>query len=54
MATTPSMARQFFDSSAFGDWKKMKESELKIQVATVNRLNDVIRAIHATAKVRRG
>jgi len=45
-----SMTEKFFDGKAFADWKKGKESELKLQAAIVNRLNDVIRASGIVAK----
>jgi len=44
------MVETFFDGKAFADWKKGKESELKLQAAIVNRLNDVIRASGIVAK----
>ena len=46
----PSDAREFFESAAFSDWKKAKEAEMKLQVAGINRLNDVIRAIGSLGK----
>ena len=49
-----SMAEQFFSSKSFSDWKKLRESELKIQVSVINRLNDVIRAVGIVAKTVAG
>lgn len=45
-----SIAKKFFDGKPFEEWKKGRESELKTQIAIVNRLNDVIRACGAVAK----
>lgn len=45
-----SVARQFFDGKPFDDWKKGRESDMKMQAAIVNRLNDVIRACGIVAK----
>ncbi|MCM1128952.1 MAG: hypothetical protein NC211_03610 [Alistipes senegalensis] len=50
MNMQPSIVRKFFDGKAFSDWKKGRESELKMQAAVVNRLNDVIRASVVVAK----
>ncbi len=41
----------FFESKSFSDWKKGKESEMKVHVAGVNRMNEVIRAIGILAKI---
>lgn len=49
-----SMAEQFFESKSFADWKKSRESELKIQSAVVDRLNSVVRAVGMVAKVFAG
>lgn len=38
-----SVVRDFFESKQFADWKKGRESELRTQVAIVDRLNEVIR-----------
>jgi len=46
----PSVARDFFGSKPFDDWKKGKESEMKMQAAIVGRLNEVIRGIATLAK----
>lgn len=46
----PSSVRKFFEGKPFDDWKKGRESELKMQAAIVNRLNDVIRASVIVAK----
>jgi len=45
-----SVAKKFFDGKPFEEWKKGRESELKTQIAIVNRLNDVIRACGIVAK----
>ena len=50
MAIPASTARKFFEGKPFDDWKKGRESELKMQAAIVNRLNDVIRASVIVAK----
>ena len=50
MSMKVSMARKFFDGKTFEDWRKGRESELKMQAAIVNRLNDVIRACGIVAK----
>lgn len=46
----PSDVKDFFESATFSDWKKVKEAEMKLQVAGINRLNDVIRAIGSLGK----
>jgi len=48
------MAELFFESKPFSDWRKSKESELKIQVSIINRINDVIRGLGIVAKVISG
>lgn len=45
-----SLAMQFFDSKSFEGWKRTKESEGKVAVAVVSRLNEVIRAIGVLSK----
>jgi len=45
-----SVVEKFFEGKAFADWKKGRENEVKLQVAIVNRLNDVIRASGIVAK----
>ncbi|WP_293006055.1 hypothetical protein [Nitrosomonas sp.] len=45
-----SVVNKFFKCKPFDDWRKGKESELKIQVAIVNRLNSVISACGIVAK----
>lgn len=45
-----SMANDFFEAKAFSDWRKAKESEMKIQSAVVERLNTVVRAIGVVVK----
>lgn len=50
MQMQPSVVRKFFEGKPFNDWKKGRESELKMQAAIVNRLNDVIRASVIVAK----
>ncbi len=50
MQMQPSVAMKFFEGKPFNDWKKGRESELKMQAAIVNRLNDVIRASVIVAK----
>ena len=41
----------FFESKTFAEWRKGKESEMKVHVAGVNRTNEVIRAIGVLAKI---
>lgn len=50
MSIQPSVAKKFFDSKAFSDWSKRRESEIKTQVAIVDRVSGVIRAIGLMAK----
>jgi len=50
MQAPSSVVTSFFEGKAFADWKKGRESELKLQAAIVNRLNDVIRASGIVAK----
>jgi len=50
MQMAASTITAFFEGKAFADWKKGRESELKLQAAIVNRLNDVIRASGIVAK----
>lgn len=49
-----SLVNKFFKSKPFDDWKKGRESELKVQVAIVNRLNSVISACGIVAKTIAG
>ena len=49
-----SVARDFFGSKPFADWKKGREAEAKTQSAIVGRLNSVIRAIGMLAKITAG
>ena len=51
LALQPSIAKKFFESKPFEDWKKGKEAELKTQAAAVDRLNTVIRSIGNLGKV---
>ena len=50
MSLPASMVQQFFDSKSFDDWRKTRESELKIQSAMVDRLNSLIQACGILAK----
>ena len=50
MAIPASTARKFFEGKPFEDWKRGRESELKTQVAIVERLNSVIHACGVVAK----
>lgn len=50
MAMKASDANKFFESKPFDEWRKGRESELKMQAAIVGRLNDVIRACGIVAK----
>jgi len=45
---------RFFESKPFSDWKKSRESENKIQVAIIDRLNGVIRSFGVFAKAIAG
>ena len=49
-----SLATLFFESKAFSDWRKARESEAKTQAAIVNRLNIVITAIGGVVKAVAG
>ena len=51
LSMSSSDAVTFFESKSFSDWKKGKESEMKVHVAGVNRMNEVIRAIGILAKI---
>lgn len=51
LSTSASIADQFFKSAAFKDKQKSFDSEVKIQVAVVNRLNSVIQAICSLGKL---
>ena len=51
MAVTSSDAKRFCESKAFADWRKSRESESKVQVAIVDRLNGVIRSVGHLAKM---
>ena len=46
----PSDIGDFFEGKPFGDWRKNKESEGKVQAAIGSRLNGVIRACGVIAK----
>jgi hypothetical protein len=48
------VANQVLKSKAFDNWKQGRENEIKIQVAIVNRLNDVIKSLGIVAKVAAG
>lgn len=50
MAVQPSIAKRFFEGKAFDDWRRGREHEVKVQVAVVNRLNDVIRSLGVVTK----
>ena len=51
--TCMSDANLFFNSSAFSDWKKGKESVIKIHTGNADRLNNVVKAINNLIKSRR-
>lgn len=51
LKTPISDASSFFSTKSFTDSQKSKESEIKIHVAVVNRLNEVIKAIGMLAKI---
>lgn len=40
----------FFEGKAYADWRKGKESEMKLQAGIAERLNNVIRACGNVAK----
>lgn len=44
------MAMDFFESKAFADWKKSKESEFKIQGEIIKRLNAVIKSTNNVSR----
>jgi hypothetical protein len=48
---TSSDAVMFFESKTFTEWRKGEESKIKVHVAGVNRLNEVIKAIGILAKI---
>ena len=50
LALPVSVAKRFFDSKTFDDWRRGREHEAKVQIAVVNRLNDVIRSLGVVAK----
>jgi dimeric dUTPase (all-alpha-NTP-PPase superfamily) len=50
MALPVSVAEKVIACKSFDQWTKSKESEQKIQVAIINRLNDVIRGLGIVAK----
>ena len=50
MTLTVSEAQAFFTGQAFKASQKAKEAEIKLQVAQIERLNGVIRAIGGLAK----
>jgi hypothetical protein len=54
LALPVSIANQVLKSKAFDNWKQGREAEIKIQVAIVNRLNDVIKSLGIVAKVAAG
>ena len=45
MNVTPDTAVDFFESKNFEAWQKNREAEWKLQAATVERLNEVIRGM---------
>jgi len=45
-----SEVREIFDSSTFRDWKKGREAEQKIDLAVINRLDVVIKALGQVGK----
>lgn len=47
---TESQAKTFIESNEFKDWIKVKESEQKLQVDIINRLNGVISAVGVVVK----
>ena len=44
LAMPVSVAKKFFDGKPFDDWQKGREAEQKIQIAIVNRLDNLTRA----------
>lgn len=50
LATSPSVAKSFFEGRAFEDWKKSREAEMKTQATIVEALNNVTRAVGVVAK----
>lgn len=47
---TASDAHAFFASRAFRDWQKRQDAALQLQVAQIERLNGLIRAIGVLIK----
>ncbi len=45
-----SEVREIFDSSTFREWKKGREAEQKIDLAVINRLDVVIKALGQLGK----
>ena len=51
LACGMSDVKAFFESNAFGIWKKNKEAENKMQGAMIERIDGVIRAIGSLGKM---
>lgn len=47
---TLSDAAEYFGSRAFENWKKQRESDTKLQIAIIDRLDVVVKAQNATIK----
>ena len=54
MSMPVSLARDFFESKPFDDWRKSKEAEAKAQGEIITRLNGVIGSIGILAKSLKG
>jgi len=50
LAMPASDAQAFFDGKPYRDWRKGRDSEVKLQVGIAERLNGVIRACGAIVK----
>lgn len=51
LSSSASDALAFFGSKAFEDWKKSRQSEIKLQEAVISGQNEIIKAIGVLAKI---
>jgi hypothetical protein len=45
-----SEVNELFDSETFSDWKKFRDQDIKVQIAHLQRLDGVIKAINGLTK----
>lgn len=45
-------AKALFESDAFKGWQKWREQDQKLKLATIERLDGVIKSLHALGKRR--